>query len=240
MINIFENYENKTLDEIYDSFLNEFNQDEVLQKHRFYIEKNNCGFGERPFHVLWREIIKSQKSKFKFLEIGVYKGQVLSLVKYLSDLYEKQVDFYGVTPLKNLGDKYSTYEDTNYAQVIKKIFDDFNLNYDEYSNIINGSSIDENVKNIIIKNGKYDVIYIDGCHNYDCVVSDIKLMKDILEINGLVVLDDSSCYKDLMNSPTRFKGHLEVCNAIKDTLENDINYQEIICVGHNRVFLKKN
>jgi hypothetical protein len=53
-----------------------------------------------------------------------------------------------------------------------------------------------------------------------------------------VVFDDSSCYKNLSND--KFKGHIDVCNAIKDLLENDPNFVEILCVGHNRVFKKIN
>ena len=41
-------------------------------------------------------------------------------------------------------------------------------------------------------------------------------------------------------SSDKFKGHIDVCDAIKDYLENDNNYIEIICVGHNRVFKKIN
>jgi hypothetical protein len=34
-----------------------------------------------------------------------------------------------------------------------------------------------------------------------------------------------------------FKGHEDVCNAIRDLIETDSEtFEEIICVGHNRVF----
>lgn len=224
----------KNLTEIYENYLSEFYSDELLKKHRFYIENNNLGFGEKPFHVLWREIIKKQNENFKFLEIGVYKGQILSLVKLLSNFYNKNLEFYGVTPLNNAGDKYSNYEKTNYLSIIQNLFNEFELDFDSNHNLIIGDSTDELVKEIVQSKGIFDVIYIDGCHDYDCVVSDIKLMKTITKIGSIVVFDDSSCYKNLPDS--FFKGHLEVCNAIKDYLESDIDFIESECVGHNRVF----
>ena len=227
---------NKTLDEIYEEFLIEYKNDDLLKNHRSYIESNNLGFGEKPFHVIWRELVKSQPTNFKFLEIGVYKGQVLSLIKLLSNNYNKIVEYVGVTPLNNSGDKFSNYDSVNYAQVITSLFNHFNLDFDINKNIINGLSTDELIKNKVKELGEFDLIYIDGGHDYDCVVSDIKLMYDVSKVGTYVVFDDSSCYKNLSND--KFKGHIDVCNAIKDNLENNDNFLEIVCVGHNRVFKK--
>jgi len=238
MTNLIEENKQNSLDEIYETFLNEFNNDELLKRHRQHVEKFNLGFGERPFHTLWREIVKSQKENFRFLEIGVYKGQVLSLVKLLSNHLNKKIEYYGVTPLTNLGDKYSNYEFSDYSKDIQNIFSNFSLEFDLNVNIINGDSTQELIKSKIQELKYFDVVYIDGCHNYNCVVSDLNLAKSIIQNNGLIVLDDSSCYKNLTPMNGRFKGHIEVCDAIKDNLENDENYLEIICVGHNRVFQK--
>jgi hypothetical protein len=185
---------------------------------------------------MWRELVKSQPDSFKFLEIGVYKGQTLSLVKLLSNTYNKNVDFYGVTPLTNEGDKFSNYENVDYGDIVKNLFNSFDLEFDLDKNIIKGLSTDSEIILKIKNLGPFDLIYIDGGHDYDCVISDIRLMKEISKINTYVVFDDSSCYKNL--SPDKFKGHIDVCNAIKDTLENDNSFNEIVCIGHNRVFKK--
>ena len=232
----FVKYNNITLDEIYNEFLKEFNNDVILINHRTYIEINNLGFGEKPFHVIWRELVKIQMDNFKFLEIGVYKGQVLSLIKLLSNTYNKVVDYIGITPLNNSGDKFSNYDSVNYDQIITSLFNHFNLDFDINKNIINGLSTDELIKNKVRELGEFDLIYIDGCHDYDCVVSDIKLMYEVSKIGTHIVFDDSSCYKDLNGN--KFKGHIDVCNAIKDNLENNDNFLEVACIGHNRVFKK--
>lgn len=234
----FVKYNNTDLNEVYSDFLNQYYEDSLLVNHRTYIENNKLGFGEKPFHIIWRELVKNQSDNFKFLEIGVYKGQVLSLVKLLSDTYKKNVELYGVTPLDSLGDKFSSYDKTNYQSVIENLFKTFNLEFSTDKNIIIGDSTTQPVKDKIKDLGIFDLIYIDGCHNYDCVVSDINLMKEISKKDTIVVFDDSSCYKNLSND--KFKGHIDVCNAIKDLLENDPNFVEILCVGHNRVFKKIN
>jgi hypothetical protein len=234
----FIKYNNLNLDEVYDHFLNEYNNDPQLVNHRSYIEEHKLGFGEKPFHVIWRDLVKQSPDNFKFLEIGVYKGQVLSLVKLLSNLYGKSVDFTGVTPLSNLGDKFSNYETTNYGEVITELFQHFNLEFDLDKNILNGISTDENIKNKIKNLGLFDLVYIDGGHDYECVVSDINLMKEITKNGSYIVFDDSSCFKPL--SDKKFKGHIDVCKAIADHLENDSNFVELICVGHNRVFKRIN
>jgi hypothetical protein len=234
----FIKYQNLNLDEVYTEFLNEYNNDQILINHRSYIELNNLGFGEKPFHVIWRELVKIQPENFKFLEIGVYKGQVISLVKLLSDLFSKSVNFTGVTPLSDIGDKFSKYENTDYGQVVSNLFKHFNLEFDINKNIINGISTDDIIKNKVRELGKFDLVYIDGGHDYDCVVSDINLMKEITKNGSYVVFDDSSCFKPLSND--KFKGHIDVCKAIAYHLENDTNFTELICVGHNRVFKRIN
>ena len=84
---LFENLLDYDFDQVYTMFREEFYKDDFLINHRNYIEKNVLGFGAKPFHTLWREIVRNQRDEFKFLEIGVYKGQILSLIKLLSKSY---------------------------------------------------------------------------------------------------------------------------------------------------------
>ena len=231
----FIKYKNYDVDTIYFEFLKEFNEDNLLKTHRGYIVNNKLGFGEDPCHVMWREIVKWLPNNFKFIEIGVYKGQVLSLVNLLAKNYGKNSEFLGVSPLINMGDKYSTYDNVNYKEVIKQLFNHFNIEINFNKNFICGSSTDENIKREIKNKGVFDVVYIDGCHDYDCVVSDIKLAKQITKLNSLIVFDDAACYKNIKRH-NAFTGHKDVCDAIKNFVEVDDSFEEIICVGHNRVF----
>src|SRR4051812_25161223 len=50
-----------------------------LKAHRLYFTGNRRGFGEHVFHVMWSLLLEQFKPR-DFLEIGVYRGQVISLV----------------------------------------------------------------------------------------------------------------------------------------------------------------
>ena len=149
----FIKYKNVDLDTIYSDFQNEFNNDNLLIEHRRYVKQNNLGYGEDPFHVIWREIVKNSPNNFNFLEIGVYKGQILSLIKLLSKIYEKNGKILGVSPFNGAGDKYSKYDSVDYLNTIQTLFNQFNLELNINDEIIQGSSIDDNIKTEIKNRG---------------------------------------------------------------------------------------
>lgn len=232
----FSKYDGMSLDEVFIDFYNQYNSDALLVNHRSFIEAYSLGYGDRPFHAMWRELVKISPDNFSFLEIGVYKGQVLSLVKLLADSQGKNISYFGVTPLDSSGDKFSEYDVADYEQVISNLFRHFNLDFSIEKNIIKGLSTDESVKDKVRDNGPFDLIYIDGSHDYDCVVSDINLMYEVSKKGSLIVFDDSSCFTDMSIELVRFKGHIDVCNAVKEHIENNDKFVELLCVGHNRVF----
>ena len=54
----------------------------LTARHRRYIEDHNLGFGDAAFHAMWLRLLDAAVDKFgrpKLLEIGVFKGQVISL-----------------------------------------------------------------------------------------------------------------------------------------------------------------
>lgn len=234
---MIELFENKTDVEIYNICESEYNNDLALKPLREYVKKNSYGFCDDAHHVMWRELVKLLPSNFSFLEIGVFKGQILALITQLSQRYNKTSTVYGVSPLSNHGDKYSTYDNIDYSKEITNLFEKFSLPFDLNKQILVGLSTDEKIKNDIRSLGQFELVYIDGGHDYDTVVSDIKLVKEIIVLGGYIITDDSSCYKNLSGLRI-FTGHIDVCNAIKDILETDETFIEILCVGHNRVFKK--
>ena len=232
---LFENLLDYDFDQVYTHFREDFYKDDFLINHRNYIEKNVLGFGAKPFHTLWREIVRNQKDNFKFLEIGVYKGQILSLIKLLSKRYDKHCSILGVSPLISAGDKYSQYESVNYKEIIHNLFIHFEIEINFENEFLEGYSTHENIKSQIRSRGPFDVVYIDGCHDYECVISDISLAKEITTSGSLIVMDDASCFKNTSRYYP-FLGHPEVCRAVSEKIEKSDLFEEIICVGHNRVF----
>jgi hypothetical protein len=214
---------------------NEFNNN--LKRYPIFFQhfNNTNGFGELPFSWNWFLILKDMPQEFKFLEIGVYKGRLLSLIKLISNMLNKKPNIYGITPLYNAGDKYSTYENDNYFVEIQNAFINNNLDLNN-TTIINGFSQDKDVLEKAEKNGLYDIIFIDGSHDYEMVCQDIKNYIPFLKTKGYLVMDDSSLYID--NPGGDFKGHPDVGKAIIDVLDNDPRMNELYACGHNRVWIK--
>jgi hypothetical protein len=153
---------------------------------------------------------------FNFLEIGVYKGRVLSQIGMLTKLANKTSNIYGITPLSTVGDKYSDYVECDYLTEIKTNFLKFNHSADSLT-ILNGFSQEQRILNIIKNMEQFDIIFIDGSHNYEDVCNDIKNYIPYLKVGGYLVLDDASLYID--NPYGIFLGHPDVGRAINDTLD---------------------
>jgi hypothetical protein len=231
--------EGKSNEQIWLEFTDLFEKNDFFKYFRSHITNNKLGYGENEFCVLWDKIISSLGKDFSFLEIGVYKGQILCLVALLAQKYNLKSSIYGVSPLYNLSDKTTIYDEADYKAEIIGLHQHFNVIFDLDKQIINGLSTDENIKNQVLKMPQFDIVYIDGGHEYGTVVSDIDLAKTICKNNGYIVADDASFFKKFKDF-SFFLGHPEVSLAVQDFLENDPNYSEEYCVGHLRVFRKNN
>ena len=82
----------------------------------------------------------------------------------------------------------------------------------------------------------YDIIFIDGCHDYENVCLDINNYSEMLKPGGYLVLDDASLF--LHNAFGIFLGHPDVGKAIIDNLDNNNKFIHLYAVGHNRVWRK--
>lgn len=216
---------------IYEKF-----EEYVIKNDKLLDSFNNMeGFGEIPFVWNWNLLVKDMPDNFKFLEIGVYKGRILSTIGLLANEYNKTCNIYGITPLNTTGDKFSVYNNSDFLS-------DINDNYLKYNSdlnnlhIINGLSQDQNVLNICKEHCPFDIIFIDGSHDYNDVVSDIQNYSNLLKLNGYLVMDDSSLY--VPNAFGKFLGHPDVSKAANDCLDNNTDFIYLYSVGHNRVWKK--
>jgi hypothetical protein len=232
VINFYENMNKDKHAYIYNTFKHnvENYNNGILKKH-FY---NSLGYGELSFSWHWYLIVNEMEQNFKFLEIGVYKGRVLSLIKLLSDLLKKNAQIWGITPLCEAGDKYSTYDSCNYLNEIKSSFINNNISF-ENTEIIKGFSENDDTINKA-KENMYDILFIDGCHDYKNVCLDINNYSQMLKSGGYLVMDDASIYiKDAYGA---FLGHPDVGKAIIDCLDNNNDFIHLYSVGHNRIWRK--
>lgn len=225
---------NKT---IYDYFESEVDNYDFLKKHCQVISNASLGYGEKPFRYLWLLLLAQLENSGKFLEIGVYKGSILALSQMVAKELGIQLETYGLTPLDTTGDKYSIYANDDYDYGVSYVYHSLGVPLD-HTSIIQGLSTDEKAKQSARENGPYDILYIDGGHDYVTVINDIDLCTEILKVGGLMVMDDASSLLSFDKSHPGFDGHREVGLAIRDRLDNDDTYTHLFACGHNRVWIK--
>lgn len=162
--------------------------------------------------------LKNKKNKFvNVLEIGVYAGQnTIFLAKILKKL-KINFNITCVDPWRS----YNITHDKPFNFYYKKFND--GLDYGKVLNLLKYNlksfGIEKNIK-IIKKNSKsffknnkqiFDLIFIDGSHNYKDVLFDIKYSKKILKDGGIIVGDDYEVkssdvhYNVLKNLPKNHK-----------------------------------
>ncbi|MFA6049691.1 MAG: class I SAM-dependent methyltransferase [Candidatus Paceibacterota bacterium] len=211
------------------------NTTSYLKDHRDFIENsyNNgmiYGHGDRPFQAFWKMLVDEMPQDVNFLEIGVYKGQILSLMELLATQTGKNIQITGVTPLYD--EPFAAY---NRLPYIENLFNYFDLSMDR-TKIIDGSSHEPNIIAEVKTKAPYDIVYIDGDHSYEGALQDIVEFGPMLKVGGYMVVDDAANYKKMPAGI--WAGIIDVSNAVRDTLEKDPNYKEVFTIRHIRVFVK--
>lgn len=218
---------------IHDSFIQLVNNDELLKKHRDFVEKNAFGFGERSFGWLFKLVIDEMPEEFSFLEIGVFRGSSLSLVKLLADKYNKKVNRYGVSPM----DTSDGHWDSDYFHDVYHIH--WSLGLDTDYSIYHGLSTDEKIIKKARSTEKYNILYIDGGHTKEVVDSDLLHYPQMIKSGGYLMIDD--CCND-MNQPWGFfQGIQPVTDAVLEWEKTDIGkeFEFVFNVVHLKVYKRK-
>lgn len=203
-----------------------------IKKHRKYFTLNQRGFGEDAFHAMWYLLFKEFRPN-KILEIGVYRGQTLSLFSFLNKLNSNNCEIHGISPFTSSGDEVSIYLDNlDYYEDVIRNFKEFNL---PIPYLHKGLSTDKEMIEVI-SSSTWDLIYIDGNHNYEVAKSDFENCAIALKKGGLLVMDDSALFNGY--SPALFStaGHFGPSKVVDEI--DMTQFKEIISVGHNRVFMK--
>ena len=216
---------------IYEQFYKNADADQELKR-----SFQSCdGFGELPFSWNWKLLVDECPKSFRFLEIGVYKGRVLAQVGMLANRMGKQCELLGVTPLSTSGDKYSQYADVEYLSEIHKNLQTCGVSKDRLQ-ILKGFSQEPHILAQVKEKGPFDIVFVDGSHDYENVCCDIYNYGELVKPGGFFVMDDSSLY--VPHPYGQFHGHPDVSKAARDYLENNPQYEHLFAVGHNRVWKK--
>lgn len=206
---------------------------EQVRRHRLYFSQDFRGFGEDAFHVMWFLLFQEFKPK-TFLEIGVYRGQTLSLAALLQHHFNCEGEIVGISPFNGAGDSTSKYRSLDYLEDTKENFRHFSLSIPK---LIKSFSTDPAAQQAIASR-RWDCIYIDGNHDYEVARKDWDCCSSNLNEGGFIVLDDSgltSSYQPPLFSTAGYPGPSDLAKQIKDSSK----FSEILQVGHNRVFQRK-
>jgi hypothetical protein len=203
---------------------------EELKKHRRYFLQDQRGFGEDAFHVMWWMLFQKLRPS-QFLEIGVYRGQTLSLAAMLQNDLRITGHITGISPFTPSGDAVSSYRsDVDYLADTKTNFAHFNLTEPD---LVRAFSTDSAARERVARE-LWDAIYIDGNHDYEIARADWELCAKQVHKEGIIVLDDSA--QNTAYRPPAFAtaGHPGPSRVAGEVNRN--RFREILRVGHNRVF----
>jgi hypothetical protein len=219
--------------EINESFADLVNLDPELKSHRDFVDKNVFGFGERSFQWMWSLIVGDMPKAFTFLEIGVFKGQVLSLIELLASRQGKKAKRYGVTPLSTEGGVW----ESDYEKDIDTIHDEFKL--DKKFTILKGLSESTDIISSASKL-KLDILFIDGGHEERHIRNDIVNYAPLVKSGAFMVIDD--CCNTFHMPFGYFQGIESVSKVVDELLPPHAGSNEwefVASVVHNRIYRRK-
>ena len=163
-----------------------------VREHRVYYKQGRRGFGEDAFHAMWFTLLREFRPK-QCLEIGVYRGQVISLWALIARSLGFCCDAHGVSPFTSIGDKVSVYlRDVPYLEDTLSNHRHFGLHEPTLTRAFSTDSAALEH----IRSRRWDLAYIDGNHDYEVALADYELCRDNLADGGLLVMDDSSLFTD--------------------------------------------
>lgn len=228
--------------------------DALLAAHRAHVEAHNLGYGDPAFHALWRLLLREAHRRFtapRALEIGIYKGQVISLWSLLSARLGLGVRVSALGPLcgqpapvvnwlsrirfhldrrfrerMRNGDFYA---EADYEAIVRDHFRHHGLDFSAVQ-LHRGYSTDPGLL-AQLRDATFHVIYVDGDHTYEGARHDFLTFGPKVVPGGWLVADDAAA--DLPGTAF-WKGHPAVTRAAK--VLPALGFRNVCNIGHNRVF----
>jgi len=228
--------------------------DPLLSSHRQHIEQHKLGYGDAAFHAMWKLLLAAAHERFgrvDALEIGVFKGQVISLWALLAKTQGWTVRVNALTPLegqplrgarlwrslkqrllprfRERNQSGNFYSDDDYERIVKTLFSRFGLDFSEVR-LVRGYSNDRAVLDAL-QADRFHIVYVDGDHTYDGAAADVRHFAPKVVAGGWLVMDDAAF--DLPGT-VFWKGYESVTRAC--ALLPELGFRNVLNVGHNRVF----
>jgi predicted O-methyltransferase YrrM len=228
--------------------------DPMLAAHRRHVEENRLGFGDPAFHAMWAALIEAAAARFgevRALEIGVFKGQVISLWSLLARERGLRLRISALSPLagqpmphgsflrrlryrldrrfRERVDNGDFYAAEDYERIIGAHFAHHGLRL-EAVQLHRGYSTDPALL-AALRVETYHLVYVDGDHTLAGSRHDFLTFGPKVVPGGWLVADDAGC--DLPGT-VFWKGHRAVSDAVN--LLPGLGFTNVLNVGHNRVY----
>ncbi|MEX1183849.1 MAG: class I SAM-dependent methyltransferase [Gemmatimonadota bacterium] len=182
---------------------------------------------------MWFAVLFDRRPK-RLLEIGVYRGQILSLWALIARELGYSTEVVGVSPFSSVGDRVSVYKSIDYQKDVLQHFAHWNLSSPTLHRTLSTApaAVD------LIRGGEWDIVYVDGNHDYDVVREDLKNAVAGLRPGGIVVADDAALRLKYSPPPFAFQGHPGPSDGVRDLSEEGV-VKLVTFVGHNVILSKK-
>lgn len=206
---------------------------QLLREHRAYFMQDNRGFGEDAFHAMWW-LLLSEFKPTRMLEIGVYRGQIISLWGIVYEkLLKMPYDIHAISPFTSMGDSVSNYcDEVDYQADVAEAFRRWDL---KQPTLVKALSTDLDAVSHL-RSRTWDLIYIDGSHDYEIVLADYQISRDNLCLGGLLVVDDASLGTVFHPPSFSFAGHPGPSRVARECADKELRF--LGAVGHNNVYMK--
>ncbi|WP_316832713.1 class I SAM-dependent methyltransferase [Pedobacter aquatilis] len=243
---------------IFEQFNQKTKEIEWLYNHRLHVEENQLGFGDAAFHYMWYLLLNhlnepTNSNPINLLEIGVFKGQVISLWALIAKKMGINTSIFAISPFegktqpkskllykllirfskkfRRIHESANFYDDVDYFEIVKKHFEYHELEFDKIT-LHKGYSTENKIINSFTTD-YFDIIYIDGDHTYDTVIKDIKNYTPFIKNGGFLIMDDAS---NNIPGTAFWKGHQQVSDAAE--IIPTLGFVNVMNVGHNRIYKK--
>jgi len=241
-------------DSVFAAFTAATAADPVLSAHRAHVEQHKLGYGDPAFHSLWACLLTEAAARFghvRALEIGVFKGQIISLWSLLARELQFDIEVHAVTPLAGnpapppsllqrlryrLDRAYreqvktgNFYAAEDYEAIVRAHFDHHRLSFDSVK-LHRGYSTDPALLATLAE-ARYELIYVDGDHREAGARHDFTTFGAKVVPGGWLIADDAS--HDLPGT-VFWKGYPEVTAALSELAP--LGFVNVLNIGHNRIY----
>lgn len=130
------------------------------------------------FFILYREMVEKFDNA-TFLEIGTWKGRSTVYMAYEIRRQKKNIKLYAI-------DIFGEFVSEGVKQDSSDIYPEFLQNIEPYKDIVTGIKGDSKIIHNQFPDKNFDFIFIDGGHDYETVIEDIKGWYPKLKPGGII------------------------------------------------------